>query len=257
MSKIMSIIGIVLVAVGLAIGLLGLFRAGEMQVLGLTYEVAAILLAGGILTIGIGALINAVEESTAAARELMRFAASGRPAVSASEDRTGGGVASDGFTAGAALKDLGEPVPPPRRELDRSLISPREKAEAIASETKVVADRALSVTKEHASETIAALEKAKDDISKSLNLSPPRIDEPAPAAKEPPVQEPDPEAEAEAEAEGDEEQLFVVEERMIRGRPSRVLSDGTVEAETDEGWMRFENLEHLEEYLDAMSPPKP
>jgi hypothetical protein len=35
-----------------------------------------------------------------------------------------------------------------------------------------------------------------------------------------------------------------------------VLSDGTVEAETDEGWMRFENLEHLEEYLDAMSPAK-
>ena len=29
---------------------------------------------------------------------------------------------------------------------------------------------------------------------------------------------------------------------------------GTVEAETDDGWMRFENLEHLEEYLDAMSP---
>jgi hypothetical protein len=25
-----------------------------------------------------------------------------------------------------------------------------------------------------------------------------------------------------------------------------------VEAETDEGWMRFENLEHLDEYLDAM-----
>jgi hypothetical protein len=30
------------------------------------------------------------------------------------------------------------------------------------------------------------------------------------------------------------------------------LSDNTVEAETDEGWMRFENVEHLEEYLDAM-----
>ena len=31
-----------------------------------------------------------------------------------------------------------------------------------------------------------------------------------------------------------------------------VLSDGTVEAETAEGWMRFENVEHLEEYLQAM-----
>ena len=49
-----------------------------------------------------------------------------------------------------------------------------------------------------------------------------------------------------------EEDLYVVEERTIAGKPARVLSDGTVEAETDEGWMRFENVEHLEEYLDAM-----
>ena len=38
----------------------------------------------------------------------------------------------------------------------------------------------------------------------------------------------------------------------IRGKAARVLSDNTVEAETEEGWMRFENIEHLEEYLDAM-----
>jgi hypothetical protein len=44
----------------------------------------------------------------------------------------------------------------------------------------------------------------------------------------------------------------VVEERVIRRHPARILSDGTVEAETAEGWMRFENLEHLDEYLDAM-----
>ena len=58
-------------------------------------------------------------------------------------------------------------------------------------------------------------------------------------------------AETEVIAEG---QLYVVEERLIRARPARILSDGTVEAETEEGWMRFENLEHLDEYLDAMSP---
>ena len=54
--------------------------------------------------------------------------------------------------------------------------------------------------------------------------------------------------------EGEAVELFVVEEKVIRGRPARVLSDGTVEAETDEGWMRFENLEHLDEYLEAMVP---
>ena len=53
-------------------------------------------------------------------------------------------------------------------------------------------------------------------------------------------------------AEPAEGELFVVEEKIIRGRPSRILSDDTVEAETDEGWMRFENLEHLNEYLDSI-----
>jgi hypothetical protein len=47
--------------------------------------------------------------------------------------------------------------------------------------------------------------------------------------------------------------LYVVEERMFRGKQARVLSDGTIEAETAEGWMRFEDFDHLEEYLDAMA----
>jgi hypothetical protein len=50
-------------------------------------------------------------------------------------------------------------------------------------------------------------------------------------------------------------ELYVLEEREIRGRPARILSDNTVEAETDEGWMRFENLEHLNEYLDSAGEP--
>jgi hypothetical protein len=49
-----------------------------------------------------------------------------------------------------------------------------------------------------------------------------------------------------------EEELYVVEERTIAGKPARILSDGTVEAETDDGWMRFENVEHLEEYMEAV-----
>jgi hypothetical protein len=60
--------------------------------------------------------------------------------------------------------------------------------------------------------------------------------------------------EPEAKPEPETEELYVVEEKVIRGRPARVLSDGTVEAETDDGWMRFENLEHLDEYLEAMVP---
>jgi len=49
-----------------------------------------------------------------------------------------------------------------------------------------------------------------------------------------------------------EASLYVVEERVIRGRPARILSDGTIEAELDEGWLRFENEGHLDEYMDAL-----
>lgn len=46
--------------------------------------------------------------------------------------------------------------------------------------------------------------------------------------------------------------LYIVREETVRGRKARVLSDGTIEAELDEGWLRFENMEHLNEYLDAL-----
>ncbi len=67
----------------------------------------------------------------------------------------------------------------------------------------------------------------KDEAAKAGSISP-----------EPPVEE--------------EEVLYIIEERVIRGRPARILSDGTIEAEMDEGWLRFENRDHLDEYLDAL-----
>jgi hypothetical protein len=97
------------------------------------------------------------------------------------------------------------------------------------------------------SETIKALEEAKTGIQQALG------EEQRPAKTETPASQPAVAEEAAAEPSG---QLYVVEERMIRNRPARILSDGTVEAETDEGWMRFENLEHLDEYFDAMAPSK-
>jgi hypothetical protein len=56
--------------------------------------------------------------------------------------------------------------------------------------------------------------------------------------------------------EKDPPELYVVEERRFRGKQARVLSDGTIEAETAEGWMRFEDIEHLREYLDATIGPR-
>ncbi len=49
------------------------------------------------------------------------------------------------------------------------------------------------------------------------------------------------------------EVLYVVRETIMRGRPARVLSDCTIEAELEEeGWLRFEDENHLNEYLDAL-----
>jgi hypothetical protein len=67
-------------------------------------------------------------------------------------------------------------------------------------------------------------------------------------ASEPEMPPPSPEETAE-----EHPALYVVEQRMFRGKQARVLSDGTIEAETAEGWMRFEDFDHLEEYLDAMA----
>jgi hypothetical protein len=105
-------------------------------------------------------------------------------------------------------------------------------------------------------ETIEVLEKARQEIEQAFEPKPSapamvtaaeQPAEPAKAAAEPEMAEA--KAEEEVAAEG---QLYVLEERLIRRRPARILSDGTVEAETAEGWMRFENLEHLDEYFDAM-----
>ena len=103
-----------------------------------------------------------------------------------------------------------------------------------------------ATSKTSVADTVAALEQAKTDIAVALGVEPQKA-----AAAEPVAAKAEPEAKPEA---AEAEELYVVEEKVIRGRPARVLSDGTVEAETDDGWMRFENLEHLDEYLEAMVP---
>ena len=136
-------------------------------------------------------------------------------------------------------------------------------APASAPEIAAAADEEVS---RPTRDTIKALEQARQKIEQAFETR-----SELPAATEA-VAEVRPEAEVEAEVEAEAEsedavveeetvaedevmddgQLYVVEERVIRRHPARILSDGTVEAETAEGWMRFENLEHLDEYLDAM-----
>lgn len=229
MSKLMIILGIIVAAAGAVIGALIYVSPGQMQVLGLTPEVAAIMLVGGLGLIGFGGVIAALDKATRATHGLRNWLSgqdNGQVAAAATAT-----TISEFSPVTASPPPF--PVPSPVVETPSSV----SRIDALIEESKVETNRAVAESKE----TIAAMDKAKDDLKDVLGV-------PEPEAP-PPVQEAvadDPEVE--------DTQLFVVEERLIRGRPARVLSDGTVEAETDDGWMRFENLEHLEEYLDAMSP---
>jgi len=253
MSKLMIILGIIVAAAGAVIGALIYVSPGQMQVLGLTPEVAAVALVGGLGLIGLGGVIGALDKTTAATHGLRDWLAGQDGGQMAPV--TSPAVVSDFSTASIAPPPFPVPTPPVAPPP-----SPTSKLDALLRESKAETSRVVAESKE----TVSAIDKAKERLEEVLS---PRQPEPPPPVET--VAEPAAETVEVAETtdvvveagdvietaeEGEDTQLFVVEERLIRGRPARVLSDGTVEAETDDGWMRFENLEHLEEYLDAMSP---
>jgi hypothetical protein len=220
MSKLMMIAGLLLAAAGVALGLMVMFSPGTLMAAGVSPDVAATLLVGGILALGLGGAISAIETNS------IRVG---------SDDRRN----QEYFEA---------PAPAAAPAAAAAAAAAADSAADLAGK----ADEAVAA-KPTTADAVAALEKAKTEIADALGM--PSI---ASMEKEKkPEPEPEPEEEApvaEEVSEDGEDSLYVVEEKAIRGRPARILSDGTVEAETDEGWMRFENLEHLEEYLDAMEP---
>jgi hypothetical protein len=229
MAKLMWICGILLIAAGVALGIVLLVSAARPG--GIDIHTAAILLVGGILSLGLGSVIEGLH-----ARPTVRSLIP-EPVIPAST---------------AAIPEFD-----PR--------SAKPAAAAVVAAAVIVEEEVSRPTRD----TIQALEQARQKIEKAFED---RTEQPqsaeAPAA-EPEEAEPAPKDVAAAEVEDetitedmseeeviDDGQLYVVEERVIRRHPARILSDGTVEAETAEGWMRFENLEHLDEYLDAMEPPR-
>lgn len=226
MAKLMWIAGILLVAVGVALGLMIFFSPASIISWGITPEAAAIIIVGGILSAGLGGVIDAIETARPAAVVMRNI------------------VPDVDDVPATAIPEFG------RRVTEAAAVAVA--AEPVSSGVQ---------------ETINALEQAKKNIQQAFEpeaapvVTP--VEPPAAAIAEPEEEEEEEAAadstEEPAEAAAEEEpaaegQLYVVEERTIRNRPARVLSDGTVEAETDEGWMRFENLEHLDEYLESTAP---
>jgi hypothetical protein len=258
MAMLMRLCGIILAAIGLALTVMSIASPSQMQVYGLTPETGAILLVGGILSLGLSALIDRGAE----------LDAGNIAAPSRFDDRVVGALSSRGPDAGFG------------RSAVIATSAAAATTAAVDAATKVSPEtisETLSGAKTTVSETIEALEQAKSDIKAALGGSesfeshveknavpaapnPPAITPvPDPVPKEIPIPAAATEEIASVEVdEGVEEPesepgLFVVEEQTVRGKPARLLSDGTVEAETDEGWMRFENLEHLNEYLDMVA----
>ncbi|WP_421695914.1 hypothetical protein [Aestuariivirga sp.] len=221
MAKLMWICGILLSAAGIAIGVIVL--VGPAQTGFASLDAAAILLVGGILAVGLGGVIDGLHRLPLEQGDV--YVAAPPPA--------------------AAPAASAAPIPE---------FGPRVGKAAAAA----VAATSMPEVSEPTRDTIQALEQARQKIEQAFDTKKPSP-EPAAAPEPEPVLEEEEAIVEEVTIEEetvDDGQLYVVEERVIRSHPARVLSDGTVEAETGEGWMRFENLEHLDEYLDATEPAK-
>jgi hypothetical protein len=239
MSKLMSVLGIILVAIGAALALVGFVNPAQMQIHGLSLDTAAILLTGGILSIGLGGVIAALQGYAPAVAVTTPVETMTQPVVASPE-------APAIITPVAPVPTFEDAPAPVSEEAPARIRFPGfGRKAAVVATTAVVAETVTAEpAKSAVDDTIAALEQAKADIANAIggvsDIAEPKADDVV--EEEVPVEE---------EADAEDGELYVIEEREIRGRPARILSDQTVEAETDEGWMRFENLEHLNEYLDA------
>jgi hypothetical protein len=234
MSALLKISGAVLAILGLTLGVMTFLSPGKMDVYGIKLDTAAIMLVGGILAMGLAGVVDAVRGSRS-------------PQVA----ETVSDVKATAPSAKPAMAD---------NPFARKAVETTAATAAVAA--GIAASASAAKAADPVGETITALEQAKADVIRSMGgmdqFSKPTATAETAAAVKPTYAASSSHAAPEAKpheedvTDGDDEDLFVVEEKVIRGRPARILSDDTVEAETDEGWMRFENLEHLNEYLDSV-----
>ena len=224
MSVFLKTAGAALILLGLGLGVVFFTKSGLLNAYGIGLETAAILLVGGILVNGQSAIVDALngQRMSAPTNDSVKAVAAVEPAPA---------------TASSFV-----------RKVDVSNIGAGTAAAMAGAGVAVMA--AKTPSKDPVADTISALEQAKADVIKSIGGMDVVTAAPAPVKAETVVAHEEPGAADEETAEEDDG-LYVIEEKVVRGRPARILSDDTVEAETDEGWMRLENMEHLNEYLDS------
>ncbi len=175
MSKLMIILGIIVAAAGAVLGALIYVSPGEMQVRGLTYDVASVLLVGGLGLIGLGGVISALEKTTAATRSLRDWLTgqdSGQVVTAAAA--VAAVEATSEFSAEAAT--------PPPFTVPTPVVEPPSsvsKLEKLVEESRMGTDRAVAETRE----TIAAIDKANNELKEALGGEPEAEPAAAPAAE--------------------------------------------------------------------------
>ncbi len=141
MSKLMFIFGILFLAAGVALGFLIHFSPGEMQVRGLTADVAAILVVGGALCLGLGSTIGALRDRTVAVAPVVAEVVTETPAEKPATPKF------TGFGKKAA-------------------------ATAVVAEASAAVAETAAASKTSVADTVAALEQAKTDIAVALGVEP-------------------------------------------------------------------------------------
>lgn len=151
MSKIMWILGLILTTLGVLLGVKSIISPGQMQIYGLTPETAAILLVGGIVSIGLGSVINALGDFAGKSVAVPQIA----KAVVAE-------------IAAQPAEDIPTRIPGFGRKTAEAAGAAAAVAGAAMVETKSTANAAASTTTSSVADTIAALEQANSDIKTAL-----------------------------------------------------------------------------------------
>jgi hypothetical protein len=118
MSKLMMILGILVAAIGVALGLMAFFPGSNSTLLlyGLNMETAVTLAVGGLGLVGLGGVIAAGEQSAQAVRDLRTWLAGHEGSLSVHHEQASAGTAAPAFevksipAAATAVAAAAEPV---------------------------------------------------------------------------------------------------------------------------------------------------